>query len=68
MTGILIGGFVQQPLWRGPCQALKPLRDMAAVYDAATLVRAAAHFRGKSKAEILEVFRRYVDTRGGHEL
>ena len=46
----------------------QPLRDMAAVYDAATLVRAAAHFRGKSKAEILEVFRRYVDTRGGHEL
>ena len=46
----------------------QPLRDLAAVHDAATLVRAAAHFRGKSKAEILEVFQQYVDSQGGHEL
>ena len=46
----------------------QPLGDIAAIHDAATLVRAAAHFRGKSKAEILEIFQQYVDSQGGHEL
>ena len=39
----------------------QPLRDIAAIHDAATLVRAAAHFRGKSKAEVLGIFEQCVD-------
>jgi hypothetical protein len=39
----------------------QPLQDFAAIHDAATLVRAAAHSRGKSKAEVLEIFEQCVD-------